>query len=444
MSSAPVIRVKSAVRHPRLRYVLRLIGDDLGYRFRFENDRSVFGTPTATFTIAYGGDGPRTLPHHPLVSGRDPAPADTAPSFQKDGLPVFFHTDRGPDLLACIFYTISRYEEYQDFVPDGHGRYTAALSHAGRHGYLYRPVVREWTAQIARQLLAWFPELPPPRRRTLLLRPTYDIDLLWAWHHRGWRGYAALLRDLFSGEVARGVQRLRSGPENDPYNTLDRLEDLHRELGMRATYFWLVARSGCRSDTNPFPIPDDQQKLMRRLESDAENGLHPGYRSSDQPALMVEERVRLEAILGRNVNRSRQHFLRFRLPGTYRELLEAGIREDYSMGYSDDVGWRAGTNLPFTWYDLERERATPLVVHPFAAMDVTLKNYLRLSGADAGARIGQLAAAVKPFGGSFTLLWHNSSFADAYGWAGWWDNYRATLRSLLAAGAEPWSGDRKG
>ena len=429
--SPPRITVITAIRHPRLRYVLRVVGDDLGYDFRFPNNRSVFGTPAPRFGINYGGDGPNTLPHHELMAGKAFAPAPPPPLYYR-GVPTFCQTPQGPDLLACIFYALSRYEEYQPFTPDVHGRFPGASSHAARYGYLHRPIVREWTALIGQQLQEWFPDLPPPRRRRpLVLQPTYDIDLLWAYRYRGWRGLALGARDLVTGQTRRTIHRLAATDHNDPFNTISQLEQLHREAGRQATYFWLLSDGHDRHDPNPYPIPAAQQAAMRALGATADQGIHPSYRSTDDPALIGRERERMEDILGRPVTRSRQHFLRLTLPGTYRHLLAHGISDDHSMGYADRVGWRAGTNLPFPWYDLERERQTKLTIHPFAAMDVTFKNYLGLTGGAAGAKLLALRTALEPFGGPFALLWHNSSFADDYGWAGWWEMYKGLFSKDL-------------
>ena len=188
---------------------------------------------------------------------------------------------------------------------------------------------------------------------------------------------------------------------------------------------------------SPFPIPEEQRGLMRRLADAAEVGIHPSYRSSDREELFSVEKARLEEIIGGAVTRSRQHYLRFRLPETYRALIQAGLSSDASMGYGDAVGWRAGTNLPFPWYDLEREASTRLTVLPFAAMDVTLRNYLGLSARASAERVRALAERVLPYGGPFCLLWHNSSFAAEYGWAGWWDMYRDLATSLTAMGVNP-------
>ena len=422
MSTVPEITLFTDIRHPRLRYVLGVVGRDLGYRFRFFNDRSVFGSPEPRYAVRYGGGGTHSLPHHPLLSGKSPAPADTAPAYL-NGLPVFFPAEGEHDLLACIFFALSRYEEYGPFAADVHGRFPAAESHARRNGYLHRPVVREWTAAIGRQLRTWFPDLPPPQCHPFVFRPSYDIDILWAYRYRGWRGLGSLGRDLLTGHVARALSRLRATDTRDAFFTLPQLQELHRSHGITATYFWLLADGRDRRDPNPHPIPAQQIVCMQALDREAIQGVHPSYRSSDHPEIMTAERERLQEILEREVSASRQHFLRFRLPDTFRALEKAGITDDFSMGYADDVGWRAGTNLPYLWYDLEQERATGLTIHPFAAMDVTLKNYLGRSAEDAGAVVTGLADSVREFGGDFYLLWHNSSFAQEYGWGGWWEAY---------------------
>lgn len=446
MSSPTEIYVHSPLRHPRLRYVLSLVGDDLGYRFRFYHEASVFGPREHPFGISYAAAGPHALPHHPLLAGGAPTPHDLAPApGGPAGVPCFFATPTGPDLLACIFFAVSRYEEYEaQDVADAHGRFPATASHAAAHGYLDRPVVREWTAAIGRQLRAWFPALPAPRHRPLALRPTYDIDLLWAWHHRGWRGRAAAARDLLCGQWARCLARVRSSPTADPYYTVDQLEALHHTLGLTATYFWLLSDRSDRVDPNPYPIPEAQRALMRRLGERALTGLHPSYYSSRREGVLQAEVERFRSIYGSDAPRSRQHYLRFRLPDTYRMLLAAGLREDHTMGYADAIGWRAGTNLPFAWYDLDREQTTRLIVHPFAAMDATLRHYLDLGAAGAGAEVIRLAGLVRAFGGPFTLLWHNSSFSSLYGWEGWYDAYVTLLRQLLDGDAAPWTPGRGG
>lgn len=435
--STPLIAVFSQHRHPRLRYALREAGRSLGYQFRLLTDQAkwVAIQADAKLSLTENSTGEKAyfLPIHTFLSGSSPAEKDLRVSF--DGtIPLFFEVEtakgRGHDLLAMIFFCLSRYEEYDYASTDQHGRFAAAESHALKNGYLHLPVVRLWARQLADSLKILFPDLPSPAIPPLKFVPTYDIDLLWAWQHRGIRGFGAGLKDFLTGAFGRGWRRFTTPAANDPYLVLPFLEDLHWQHSLHPHYFWLLADNTDYRDPNPYPIPAAQREWMTELSEKWITGIHPGYRSMDEPALIREEAGRLAAITGHGVSHSRQHFLRFRLPETYRELRLAGISHDYSMGYADAVGWRAGTNQAFYWYDLEKEEQTWLLVHPFAAMDVTLKNYLNLDPEAACAAIRELAGGLQYFGGPFMLLWHNSSFADDYGWEGWREMYEQLVNDL--------------
>jgi len=89
------------------------------------------------------------------------------------------------------------------------------------------------------------------------------------------------------------------------------------------------------------------------------------------------------------------------------------------MGYAMDIGFRAGTSLPFYWYDLSKEAMTKLKIHPFQVMEVTLKEYLKLNPEAAKEKITSLLNTVKSVNGTFCSLWHNSSFSELEGWNEW-------------------------
>jgi hypothetical protein len=433
MPPAPEIAVLAPHRHPRLRYALAEAGRSVGWRFRLvtEEDKWLSLDVSGKASLQeISGDFIYTKWFlHPFLAGGDAGAKDLEVS-EEGEMSYFFAVGGGYDLLACIFYVLSRYEEYGTTEVDEHGRFTAAGSHAWRNDYLHLPVVRMWALELATRLRGDFPDLPAPQPPAFTFRPTYDIDLLWAWQHRGLRGIAAGLRDALTGEFGRAVSRFTTSPAEDPYLTLPFLESLHQRERLKPLYFWLLADGKDPRDTNPYPIPPGQTSWISRLAEQHPSGIHPSYHTMDRPALIREEAKRLSTITGRETAHSRQHWLRFRLPETYRDLRQAGITHEYSMGYADAVGWRAGTNQPFHWYDLEQEAATGLLVHPFAAMDVTLKNYLALDTDQAKQLILTLANAMRPYGGDFALLWHNSSFAEAYGWAGWREMYEELAREL--------------
>ena len=75
-------------------------------------------------------------------------------------------------------------------------------------------------------------------------------------------------------------------------------------------------------------------------------GLHPSYRASFDAGLISREKERLESIIGESIVRARFHYLRMQLPFSYRILEETGIRHDYTMMYSSQIGFRASTSVP--------------------------------------------------------------------------------------------------
>ena len=464
MPMQTTVAVLSTHRHPRLRYTLAEIGRDLGQRWRLFTDESKWRQSTADARVSYGAQVTDARALHvfarDFLTGKAPLEDDLS-VINNNGLPTFFNAAAGwPgdltfDVFACIFYALSRYEEYGDVPKDSHGRYSATTSHAGRHGYLHLPIVRQWCGLLLERLVASNDNFPPSTAPAYYFQPSYDIDLLWAYRHRGLRGAASGVKDLLTGHAGRAARRLMGANEDDPYDTLLSLLDMHEEVARASTVhhqagppldgrhaksiitpkprvFWLLTDRKDRRDINPYPIPEPQKEMMRAVAGRAEQGIHPGYLTYRDPEVLRRELDRFKAILGVTPTQSRQHFLRFSLPETYRNLHGVGVRSDHTMGYADAIGWRAGTNLPFNWYDLEREKATYFQIHPFAAMDVTLKDYLGLDPAAASAAVLELARPIRRLGGPFTLLWHNSSFSEAHGWAGWRLAYRQLVEELTS------------
>jgi hypothetical protein len=61
-------------------------------------------------------------------------------------------------------------------------------------------------------------------------------------------------------------------------------------------------------------------------------------------------------------------------------------------------------------------------------MDVTLKNYLKLRPEEAIEQVDAIVQQVRKYGGTFSSLWHNSSFASSHGWEGWEMVYKALIK----------------
>jgi len=332
------------------------------------------------------------------------------------------------DVLAATFFLVSRYEEYLPATRDVHERFSSGSSIAWQNGFLHRPVVNEWARRLTKDLLALYPALSH-KPLTYQFQPTYDVDIAWAYGHRPlWRNLGAIATDVVKGRFQRLGNRLdvwRRKAE-DPFFTFQYLDVLHQRYHLQPVFFFLLADYS-RLDPNISPKHPLFRALIAKTGATYPIGIHPSYAASKNSGKVVVEMERLAQITGQPLIRSRQHFLRLRFPDTYRQLLKAGIREDYTLGYADQPGFRAGIAAPFYWYDLEREEITPLLLHPFQVMDVTLQQYLGLSPQTAVDVCRNLSDAVRATGGVFTTLWHNSSFSPFHGWDGWESAYEQIL-----------------
>ena len=132
------------------------------------------------------------------------------------------------------------------------------------------------------------------------------------------------------------------------------------------------------------------------------------------------------------MTKSRQHFLMLRFPETYRNLIANGISEDYTMGYADEVGFRASLCTPFYFYDLQKEEKTNLRIHPFAVMDATMNLYLKIKPAVALDYVRQLIDETKKVTGTFILLWHNESLSEVATWKGWKNVYEELIKEAVS------------
>ena len=340
------------------------------------------------------------------------------------------------DIFAASFYLLSRAEEYHGDPPDAFGRYHHIHSLAYRHGFLDLPLIDGWMAQFRDALTHRFPSisfLSPGFE----FRPGYDIDIAWAYRSRGAvRTLAGSLRSVVSGRFRDVIRRLEVllGRSPDPYDSYDRLDALHAAYGLHPRYFFLLATKLQGVDRNPDPRSQAVRTLVIRHAKHYPVGMHPSWRSEDDPKAFREEKALLEGLIGGKVTASRQHYLRFQLPDTYRRLISAGITDDHSMGYGAVNGFRASVSRPFPWYDLLAERETPLLVHPFCFMDATAFHELGMSPEEAYGQLEGYLSVIRASGGCMTTIFHNSMLGTWPSHAGWYDMYARFLDRVCDAG----------
>ncbi len=328
------------------------------------------------------------------------------------------------DPFAAAFYMVTRYEEYLPYRKDQHGRFAASESLAYRFGFLQQPVVNIWASHVKRLLLTMFPQI---RFRDQQYRfiPTYDIDQAWAYRHKGMlRNAGALVQLAFSANYQTIWDRVNvlARKRNDPFDTYEIQFSLQQEFALKPLYFILFSGYGKYDRNVPVSNPAFI-RLIHLLSDYAEVGIHPSYASNEEPELLQREVKALSAVLKREITSSRQHYLKLQFPETYRNYIHLGITNDFTMGFSDQPGFRAGICTPYRYYDPDVETETQLMVYPFAVMDGTLHDYMKLQPEAANEIIAGLIDEVKKVNGTFISLWHNASLSNSDEWQGWREVY---------------------
>jgi hypothetical protein len=155
--------------------------------------------------------------------------------------------------------------------------------------------------------------------------------------------------------------------------------------------------------------------VLRELAAEGfDVGLHGSYASATDGALLRAERERLADALQRPVTTSRQHWLHWEVARTPALQEGAGLRADSTLGFNRSVGFRAGTSLPFRWWDEEAQRPLDLIQLPLVVQEaaLTAANALELDQAGALGLWERLLGAVAQTGGVATLLVHPHALAD--------------------------------
>lgn len=426
------LKIYSSKDTPRLNYIAGLIlGDILGLSWEITTDRRKLGKhPVINYSSVIIKGSFRIDPVSILFE-TGTCQQEIVMSEWKS-LPVFFLTPPGSDIpfdiFAASFFLVSRYEEYLQFQADQYGRYTPLSSVAFRNGFLDKPVVDLWVKEFAKALLKMYPVLVFKRIEYNSLL-TIDTDQAFAYRGRNvFRSVGGFFRDitLKTGKAGERYKVVAKG-KKDPFEVFEYIIESIERNNTEARFFFPVGDYS-RYDKNPSWKNEEYRKLIKMIAGRFMIGLHPSFRAADSPSLITSELNRLKSVVKKDILISRFHYLRLFTPRSYRYLTAAGISGDFSMGYPDEPGFRAGIARPYFFYDVEEDRQTSLKIVPFQVMDCTLYQYKNLNPDHSLEVIIKLVSETRKAGGLFVSIWHNTSLLADVQWSTWRDVFQSMLQ----------------
>jgi hypothetical protein len=430
-----MILIYSDTNTSRLQYICSFIFKELmGVDFSITDDRKMFSNYVGAkinYSLVQSPDFSFHIPNEKLLFETG-VHQQNINCFETNGYEAFFktsHSDFPFDIFAASFYLLTRYEEYLPYKKDMYRRYAHENSVAFKEGFLQLPLINIWVEDLRESLSEKYSTFNS-NYSTFKFVPTYDIDIAYAYQHKGiFRNFGGVLRSLFSFDINGFGERVKVLLRNkkDPFDTYDKLDELHKRHKLQPIYFFLVAKRNTKYDKNILPNKEAVSQLIIKQIKKYTIGIHPSWQSGDAIELLKREKSYLEETCGERITNTRQHYIRFNLPQGYRRLIDAGLENDYSMGYGSINGFRASVASSFYWYDLEREEQTNLRIHPFCYMEANSYYEQKLSATEAFEELMHYYMICKKIGGTLITIWHNHMIGTNKLFKGWGEMYEQFL-----------------
>ncbi|GAB4515763.1 MAG: hypothetical protein Tsb004_24970 [Allomuricauda sp.] len=327
-----------------------------------------------------------------------------------DGIPCFFASGEKStvpfDIFSASFFLLSRYEEYLPHVKDNVGRFPVKESIAYQHDFLELPVVDLWAYKLLEALQERFPDLET-KEKSYSFTSIINVTTSHAYAMRGIsRTLGGFLLDLGNFRFREIWERfsvlLRI--KKDPYDNFFDLVEIHKKFPIKTMFFFQFAKHSAH-DKNVATTNNRFRYLIKSIADYSIVSLSTSFVSTSDKNVLREEKKQLGNLINRPISYARLRYNKVNVPATYRNLVETEFTDDFSMGYTHEIGFRAGTCTPFYFYDINTEVRQPIKIHPFAMHDYALVKYKTKE--EVFEKMDRVYRLVKQVKGDFVLVFSN-------------------------------------
>lgn len=331
-----------------------------------------------------------------------------------DDVPCFFAVSENSsipfDIFAASFYLLSRYEEYLPHVKDKEGRFQASESLAFQENFLELPVIDIWAQKFKKVLQAKFTDQEFSEKQ-FSSENIIAVTEIFCYREKGIiRVLLGLLMDIVQLKPKYVLHRFQVmlKLKRDPYDVYNKLLRVLKKHKIPMKFMFQVSDFSSH-DRNINYNRLQLQSLIKSVADYAEVGLQPGFYANQKFAVLKEEKRRLENILKRPVLSAINSKYNLLLPNAYNHMVELDLKNDFSMGYPEALGFRAGTCTPFLFYDINFEVTTPLLLHPYA---LNIEAFQKMKETEIEYKVREIRRQVKLVKGKLISVFTNKDFSE--------------------------------
>ena len=366
---------------PRITYIFKHVFENmlripLGFTSTIENFVAHAG-PKMSYTTKPLGD-EFSVASHPLLFEKGISDQNIVVE-DWQGVPAFFKT--APlnliphDIFAASFFLLSRYEESLPHRKKAEGYFDPHHSLAYQHNFIEIPLVDHWVLNFYKVLCKIFPDLEGRNEASPKKEIVIDVPLAFRYRHRSLLViFQTFLQSIWVFDILKIVDQIMVllRLDADPYDSFLDWERWFGKSTIKPKVFFLYSNSSA-FESNISILNKHLQERIKNTGDLFTLGLLPSIQAQLKPERYLKKEIKnFQALTHRQVQMSRIPQSMKSLSEVYSDLVDAEFTSDYSMGYPNEIGFRASTAVPFYFYDISNEFQLPLKIHPIVANEKTI------------------------------------------------------------------------
>ncbi len=277
-----------------------------------------------------------------------------------------------PDYLSTAFYMISCIQEINHSRHDEFNRFPYAESYQCKFNNVTQNLVQDCFDKLY-ESIEILRTIPVKKTKTAIFL-SHDIDII----------YGSILQDSYhllkKGKVVGFTEMILKNMMRYPYwlNMIE-IMDIESKYGFKSTFFWLVNKGRVSANLSNSDYDINNSKVRATMREIEKRGFFNGLHKSAANTGFDEELKTLNLL---NINSNRYHYVKFNPSIDFKNIEDAGIKLDCTLGFAEGPGFRNSYGMPYRPYNLKERRAFNFVECPLNIMDTTFHHYKK-SGADA-------------------------------------------------------------
>ena len=271
-----------------------------------------------------------------------------------NGIPIFFKNEIQShipyDIFATSFYMLSRYEEFLPHIKTTDGYFDPDRSLSGINNFIELPVVDLWVKEFKLSLSKVFNKIQFENSYKAKKQILIDVQLPFRYKNH------SLL--MMIGHFFQSIWKLNLFNlfeqilvllriKKDPFESFSNWRKLFQNTTIKTKVFFLYSESSSfESTVSIFNLA--YIKIIKSIGDSFSLGLLVSVKSQLEPSLFLnKEKINFNKLTLRPVTDVRMSHGIQNVSNAYTDLVSREFMSDYSMGYKNRIGFRAGTATPF-------------------------------------------------------------------------------------------------